>query len=194
MKKSIGVILIFVVMISIVFILILTKKGRSPSELVEIQANPGTKVFAKLTGGEEQFLNSISKLNDDQIEVNVPVEADIILRYENYEKIITNKEWQENKVISIDFNELVSVQINANPWAYVFIKLPGSDDFMIPRLEDFIIPPEPNEQNTNVTPIRGGLKVLIGTTFKLVYQDKEKVFSYEKWKKGKEISHDFSNP
>ncbi|MCG9129512.1 hypothetical protein JT359_18135 [Candidatus Poribacteria bacterium] len=194
MKKSIGVILIFVLMISIVSFFIFTKKGRLPSELVEIQANPGTKVFAKLTGDKEQFLNSISKLNDDQIEVNVPVEVDIILRYENYEKIITNKEWQKNKVISIDFNELVSAQINANPWAYVFIKLPGSDDFMRPRIGDFIIPPEPNEQNTNVTPIRGGLKVPIGTTFKLVYQDKEKVFSYEKWKKAKEISHEFSNP
>ena len=87
----------------------------------------------------------------------------------------------------------VTVSVNAIPWARVFIKLPQSDDFIEPRAQDFTIPPDPNQEKSNVTPIRGGLKVSIGTTIKLVYKEKEKVFSYVAWKNGQSISHDFLN-
>ena len=87
----------------------------------------------------------------------------------------------------------VTVSVNAIPWARVFIKLPQSDGFIEPRAQDFTIPPDPNQEKSNVTPIRGGLKVSIGTTIKLVYKEKEKVFSYVAWKNGQSISHDFLN-
>lgn len=87
----------------------------------------------------------------------------------------------------------VAVSINAIPWASVFIRLPQADDFIEPRAQDFTILPDPNQEKSNVTPIRGNLKVPIGTTIKLVYKEKEKVFSYEAWKNGESISHDFLN-
>lgn len=87
--------------------------------------------------------------------------------------------------------DTVPVSINAIPWARVFIKLPQDDDFIEPRVQDFTIPPESNAKNSNVTPIRGGLRVPVGATIKLVYQEKEKIFPYEVWKDGKTISHDF---
>lgn len=87
----------------------------------------------------------------------------------------------------------VTVSINAIPWARVFIKLPESDDFIEPRAQDFTIPPDPNQKISNITPIRGGLKVPIDTTIKLVYEDKEKSFPYEAWKDEKTISYDFLN-
>ncbi len=87
----------------------------------------------------------------------------------------------------------VTVSVNAIPWARVFIKLPQADDFIEPRAQDFTIPPDPNQEKSNVTPIRGGLKISIGTTIKLVYKEKEKVFSYAAWKNGQSISHDFLN-
>ena len=87
----------------------------------------------------------------------------------------------------------VTVSINAIPWAEVFIKLPESDDFIEPRAQNFTIQPGPNQKNSNVTPIRGGLKVPIGTTIKLVYETKEKSFPYDAWKAEKTISYDFLN-
>ena len=87
----------------------------------------------------------------------------------------------------------IPVSINAIPWARVFIKLPENDYFMEPRARDFTIPSEPNGKNSNVTPIRGGLQVPIGTTIKLMYRGKEEIFPYEAWKGGKTISHDFLN-
>ena len=87
----------------------------------------------------------------------------------------------------------VTVSINAIPWARVFIKLTEGDDFIEPRAQDFAIPPDPNQEKSNVTPIRGGLKIPIGTTIKLVYKEKEEIFSYEAWKNGKSISYDFLN-
>ncbi len=86
-----------------------------------------------------------------------------------------------------------AVSINAIPWARVFIKLPQGDDFIEPRAQDFTILPTPNQEKSNITPIRGSLKVPIGTTIKLVYKEQEKVFSYEAWKNGQSISHDFLN-
>ena len=89
--------------------------------------------------------------------------------------------------------EIVSVSINAIPWARVFIKLPENDYFMEPRPRDFTIPPGPNQKESNVTPIPGDLKVPSGTAIKLMYRGNEKIFPYEKWKDGKTISHDFMN-
>ena len=87
----------------------------------------------------------------------------------------------------------VTVSINAIPWAKVFIKLPESDGFIEPRAQDFTIQPAPNQKNSNITPIRGGLNVSIGTTIKLVYEAKERNFPYEAWKDEKAISYDFLN-
>ena len=87
----------------------------------------------------------------------------------------------------------VTVSINAIPWARVFIKLPESDDFIEPRAQDFTIPPDPNQETSNITPIRGGLKVPIDTTIRLVYEEKEKSFPYEAWKDEMAISYDFLN-
>ena len=87
----------------------------------------------------------------------------------------------------------VTVSVNAIPWARVFIKLPQGDDFIEPRAQDFTIQLVPNQKNSNVTPIRGGLKVPIGTIIKLVYETKERSFPYEAWKAEKTISHDFLN-
>lgn len=87
----------------------------------------------------------------------------------------------------------IAVSINAIPWARVFIKLPHGDDFIEPRAQDFTISPDLNRERSNVTPIRGGLKIPIGTTIKLVYKEKEKVFFYEAWKDRRSISHDFLN-
>ena len=89
--------------------------------------------------------------------------------------------------------EIVSVSINAIPWARVFIKLPENDYFIEPRPRDFTIPPEPSQKEPNVTPIPGDLKVPSGTAIKLMYRGREKIFLYEKWKDGKTISHDFLN-
>lgn len=89
--------------------------------------------------------------------------------------------------------EPVTVSVNAIPWARVFIKLPQGDDFIEPRAQDFTTQPGSNQENSNVTPIRGGLKVPIGTTIKLVYETKERSFPYEVWKDEKTISYDFLN-
>ena len=89
--------------------------------------------------------------------------------------------------------ETVSVSINAIPWARVFIKFPENDGFIEPRAHHFTIPPESNGKKSNVTPIPGDLKVPVGTTIKLMYRDKEKIFRYDQWKDGKTISYDFLN-
>ena len=87
----------------------------------------------------------------------------------------------------------VPVSINAIPWARVFIRLPENDYFMEPRAGDFTIPPEPNQKDSNVTPIPGDLKVPSGTAIKLMYRGREKIFRYDEWKDGKTISYDFLN-
>ena len=87
-----------------------------------------------------------------------------------------------------------SVSINAVPWAEVFIKLPRAYRYIKPQKKHFLIPPDSSKTNPNVTPIRGGLSVPIGTTIKLVYQDTEQVFHYNTWKTDQRISHDFLKP
>ena len=191
-----GVILALVIMVVLIVLVIIKGQNGEP-QTVKIETNPGTKVFAKLPGGEEQFLDSVSRSSNyrlSQIQVDVPSDADLILRFNNEEEIIAFEEWREEKAISVRFNDFISVQINAKPWALVYIKLPDSDDFIEPREQDFIEPPEPGETRTNFTPIRGGLRVPIGTAIKLVYQEKEKVFPYQVWKTDARITHTFSNP
>ena len=85
----------------------------------------------------------------------------------------------------------VSVSINAVPWAEVLIKPPGTNNFIKPETKDFKIRPEPNGKDSNVTPIRGELRVPAGTEIKLIYDGKEETFLYESWKTNKSISHDF---
>ena len=189
MKKLLGILALALAFVVVIFIIYPPEQV----EVVEIETNLGTKVFAKLPGGKEQYLNSVSEFDDGKIKVDVPIGADVILRYYNKEEIFAYKIWEEEKFIPHDFNALIFIQINADPWAYVFIKLPDGDDFIKPRRQDFIKTPRPDERDTNVTPIRGGLKVSIGTEIKLVYEDKEKVFSYETLEEEKFISHDFSN-
>jgi hypothetical protein len=184
MTKFIGVLLGAVGVLLIVIVILIVRGGESPPEFdrVEIKATEGTQVFVKLSEGVEQYLDNVPAT------VDVPIGATVILRYNSQEKVYPNGTWQGG--ISHDFTATVS--INAVPWAKVFIKLPEGD-FIEPRPQDFTIPPEPNEKNSNVTPIRGGLKVPIGTTIKLVYGNKEKAFPYETWKGGEPISHDFLN-
>ena len=72
----------------------------------------------------------------------------------------------------------VFVQINATPYAAVFMKPPQSDKYT---------PPErPDERYTPVT-----LEVPVGTDIKMRYKESEKEFRYEDWKKGDPIWHDF---
>ena len=197
MSKFLSVLLAIVIVVVVIVVILLKNCGGGgpPLEGVEVITNPGTKVFAKLPGGMEQFINSVPELG--QIRVNIPTNADVILRYDNLEEIVTYKKWQEESIIVVDFNNdippntLISIEINAKPWAYIFIKLPEGDDFIVPRAQDFVIRPDPGELNTNLTPIRGGLQVPIGTTIKLVYEGKEKVFFYETWKDNPRISYNF---
>ncbi len=85
----------------------------------------------------------------------------------------------------------VSVSINAVPWAEVFIKTPGTNEFVKPESKFFKIRPEPNGTDSNITPIRGELSVPAGTEIKLIYEGKAETFPYESWKETKSISHDF---
>lgn len=88
----------------------------------------------------------------------------------------------------------VSVSINAVPWAEVFIKLPRANSFIKPQKIHFNIPPDSIERTPNITPIRGGLSVPIGTNIKLSYRGTDKVFPYDTWNETKSISHDFLKP
>ena len=193
MTKSLNVLLAVVVGVILIAAIVFFKTRDSGSIQVEVTARTGTKVFAKLPGGEEQFLNTVSTLEDDMIsmiKVDVPIGAEIISRYNNQEDFFPYEIWKGKKAISVR----LSIQIGAEPWAYVFIKLPDGDDFIKPRAQDFILPPGPDEENTNLIPIPSGLKVPSGTAIKLVYEGKEKVFPYEIWKNETEISHNFLNP
>ena len=192
MKKLLGVLAFAFVVVILIVIPPDPPDPPEQVEQVEIETNPGTEIFAKLPRGEEQFLNSTSEFDAGKIKVDVPIHADVILRYNNKEEIFAYDTWKEDKFIPHDFPVLI--QINVDPWAYVFIQLPDGDNFIEPRRQDFIITPELGEQNINVTPIRGGLEVPIGTAIKLVNGHRERVFSYETWKGKSQISHNFPNP
>ena len=179
----------FVALVIGIFVLIQIINGNGDKPLpirnVEIIAPKGTQVFARLPGEDENLLG------EAPLTVDVRVDATIILRCEDKEKTYLPDSWRNGRINEPSFcpdpppprPRVVSVSINAVPWAKVFIKLPGTDRFV-----------KPPKKKSNVTPIRGGLKVPIGTEIKLAYWGIEKVFPYESWKESKSISHDFSNP
>lgn len=184
--KVVSVILAVIVVVVAAIVIV------RPNSKVEIRTTPGTKVFAKPPGGDEQFLNSVSTLGDGLVTVEVPKNADIILRHDNNEEIFPYETWKAGKSISHVFP--ISVQIEAYPSAYVFIKLPGDDHFIEPRPKDYIRLPGPNNKHPNLAPIRGGLELPIGTEIKLVYKGTEEIFPYQKWKETGRVAHVFSNP
>ena len=153
-----------------------------PKSRVEITAPKDTQVFKSLPGESEQQLGVLDEV---PLVLKVEVGASVILRYKNKEKIFPSETWEDGKIIWHPVPDpirprLVSVSINAVPWAKVFIKLPGTDRFV-----------KPPKKKSNVTPIRGGLKVPVCTAIKLVYRGLERVFPYASWKESKSISHDF---
>lgn len=156
-----------------------------PIRSVKIIAPKGTQVFKRLPNESEQ------SLGEAPLTVDVVVDATIILRYKGQEKIFPPEKWKGVKLIE-DFggadkrprpSPVVTVSINAVPWAEVFIKLPETDRFI-----------KPPGKVSNITPIRGGLKVPVDTTIKLVYGEMVRIFNYKDWKHNKSISHDFLNP
>lgn len=159
--------------------------GPPPIRSVKIIAPKGTQVFERLPNESEQSLGKAP------LTVDVVVDATIILRYKEQEKIYPPEKWKGIKLIE-DFGRkdkrpppspVVTVSINAVPWAEVFIRLPDSDRFI-----------KPPGKKSNVTPIRGGLKIPVGTAIRLVYGDKEQDFGYEAWKTSNTISHVFFQP
>ena len=178
------------VVIGIVLLYMIIFDGERPvpepkTQHVEIIAPKGTQVFARLLGEDENLLG------EAPLTVDVRVDATIILRCEDKEKTYLPDSWRNGRINEPSFcpdpppprPRVVSVSINAVPWAKVFIKLPGTDRFV-----------KPPKKKSNVTPIRGGLKVPIGTEIKLVYEGIDKVFPYEEWRKKESISHDFLKP
>ena len=150
---------------------------------VEITAPKDTQVFARLPGENERLLAHVSGA---PLVLEVEVGASLTLRYAKSEKNFPPEAWENGKITWRPHPQplrTVAVNINAVPWAKVLIKRPVDDRFIVP----------PNLES-NITPIRGGLKVPIGTGIRLVYEDREKTFGYETWKTSKTISHDFLNP
>lgn len=187
MTKTIAVILGtgFVALVIVIVLLINNGPKLRP---VEITAPKDTQVFRTLPSESEKHL---SDLPETPLTLKVKVDATIILRYKEHEKSFLPAEWENGKIIwqpkrddSVpDPPAVVTVSVNAVPWAEVYIKLPGTDQFI-----------KPPKKESNVTPIRGGLRVPIGTAIRLVYGDKEKTFGYGAWKTSKTISHDFLKP
>ena len=176
----------FVALVIVIAILVRTGcPPPPPKSRVEIIAPKGTQVFAKLPGEDE------IPLGEAPLTVDVRVDATIILRCKDREKTFPPDTWKAGSIHEPSFcpepppprPRVVSVSINAVPWAEVFIKKPGTDRFV-----------KPPGKESNITPIRGGLNVPVGTKIKLVHDDEEKTFGYESWKTSKTISHDFLNP
>ena len=178
-------VVIGIVLLYMIFIDVERPDPEPKTQHVEIIAPKGTQVFARLPGEDENLLG------EAPLTVNVRVDATIILRCEDKEKTYLPDSWKAGRINEPSFcpdpppprPPVVTVSINAVPWAEVFIKLPGTGRFV-----------KPPEKKSNITPIRGGLRVPIGTEIKLAYRGSEKVFPYESWKESKSISHDFSNP
>ena len=190
----------FVALVIVIVILVRTgcppPPPPPPKSRVEIIAPKGTQVFARLPDEDEQHLG------EAPLTVDVRVDATIILRCEDKEKTYLPDSWRNGRINEPSFcpdpppprPRVVSVSINAVPWAEVSIKLPKGASYIKPQRIHFTIPPDSSEEKPNVTPIRGGLRVPIGTDVKLEYGDREKIFSYEAWKTSKVISHDFLSP
>ena len=163
--------------------------SQQKSHRVEIDSPQGTQVFSRLPGKKEKYLGKAPAT------VEVPIGAKIILRYKDKERVIHAHEVKEGKIsdpfppiepippippITPIAFELVS--INAVPWAEVFIKPPGTNYFIEPDTQNFTRgPAERTGENRNVTPIRGKMRVQVGTSIKLVHDGREKIFPYESW-------------
>ena len=157
-----------------------------PIRDVKIIAPEGTQVFARLPNEDEQ------SLGEAPLTVGIRIDATVLLRYKEQEKIFPPQSWRDVKIIEpfvLPTPEppppprMVAVSINAVPWAKVYIRLPGTNQFI-----------KPPDKKSNVTPIRGGLRVPVGTAVRLKYEDQEKTFGYEVWKTSTTISHDFHVP
>ena len=202
MTKTVAILLGAGIVVLVIVIALLVRNGcrePSPKSRVEIVAPKGTQIYARFLDESEQHLGDVVEAS---LTVDVAVDATIILRFKDREKTFPPEKWRDVKLIE-DFDDtderrrappVVTVSINAVPWAEVFIKLPKEQSFIKPQREHFTIPPDPTAKTPNVTPIRGGLKVPVGTAIRLVYEDKEKTFEYVTWNTSKTISHDFLNP
>lgn len=165
------------------------------SHRVEIDAPEGTRVYSKARGKQEKHLGNAPAT------VKVPIGAKIILRYKDKERVISANKVKRGKISehflpsdSITTKtpiRFVLVSINAVPWAEVFIKPPGTNYFLEPDTTNFTRGAEHTGENRNVTPIRGKMRVQVGTSIKLVYDGREKIFPYESWGTSKLISHNF---
>lgn len=192
----------FVVVVIVIALLITIKiKGCPPTpEIVEIIAPEGTQVFTRLLDEPDRYQG---QLGDTSLTLSVRVDATVVLRYQNTEKSFRPEAWKDGKIVwrlpkppkppPLPKRDVI-VSINAVPWAKVLIRLPKAASFIKPKREHFATPSDSMTEKANVTPIRGGLKVPIGTTIRLVYENKDKTFVYEVWKKSNTISHDFLNP
>ena len=189
---SVGIIVIAVIIIALVAVRSCSQRP-TESQRVEINSTQGTLVFIKLPGEQEQHLGNVP------ITVDVPFVAIIILRYKDKERVFTHDQWKNGKITHefdtskpvTSVTSFVSVSINAVPWAEVYIKPPGTDEFVKPGTKYFKITPDANGKDAHVTPIRGKMKVPAGTEIKLVYDGQEQIFPYESWKTRHSISHDF---
>lgn len=188
MTRTVAVFLGTGFVVLVIAIALLVRNGcrePEPKSRVEIIAPKGTQVFERLPNKDDQ------PLGEAPLTVDVRSDATIVLRYKEQEKIFPPEKWKVIKLIE-DFDDssgrartprVVTVSINAVPWAEVFIKPPGTDRFV-----------KPSGKKSNITPIRGDLKIPIGTTIKLVHGNNEKTFGYEVWRTSKTISHDFMKP
>ena len=188
MTRTVAVLLGAGFVVPVIAIVFLVRNGcrePTPKSRVEIIAPKGTQVFSRLPNEDERPLGGAP------LTVDIRIDATVVLRYKEQEKIFPPESWRDVKIIEpfvpatpvpLPPPREVTVSINAVPWAKVFIKLPGTDQF------------RPPEKKSNITPIRGGLRVPIGTAIKLVHGNREKTFGYETWKTSMTISHDFSKP
>ena len=183
----------------VAFVIVIILLIRPQLRRVEITAPKDTQVFSTLPSESEKHLGN---LPETPLTLKVKVGATIILRYKKHEQSFPPNKWENGKIVWEPKTAPpipnpppnVTVAVNAVPWAEVFIKLPQEKNFIRPQRKHFTIPPDFVSKNSNVTPIRGGLKVPADTTIRLVYGDKEETFGYEAWKTSKTISHDFLNP
>lgn len=189
MTKTVALLLAVCCVALVIIIAILVRYGCSRplrKRTVEITAPKNTQVYWTLSSESEKYLGG---LPDTPLTLDVRVDATIILRYKEHQKSFPPAAWENGKIFwqpktpqPIPTRD-VTVSVNAVPWARVFIKLPGSDRFI-----------KPPGKRSNVTPIRGPLKIPVGTAIRLEYEDKEKTFEYDGWKTSKTVSHDFLNP
>ena len=103
--------------------------ARLETRRVEIGAPKGTQVYAKLPDAIEQHLGD---LVDNSLAVDVPIGASVILRHQKKEKTFPPDIWENGKIVwhpepaapKPTSPRVVSVSVNAVPWAEVFIKTP----------------------------------------------------------------------